>query len=152
MCNCNKCEDGNCRLAVAVEDNFAPCTFPKKFFDVEIRSRDGCFETFGKVAAGGSQVFDLPCNEGSTEYSVTVIGDMLSSPRSQTRRVCCCCGNTSGVTFIFMAYEPDCEMAYPHCPPICHPHCPPPCPPICPPPCFEPAPQPPTCSCEDFFM
>ncbi|MBQ5318917.1 MAG: hypothetical protein J6K17_07475 [Oscillospiraceae bacterium] len=160
MCNCsNRCEDGKCRLAVAVEDNYAPCVFPKKYFDVEIRSKDGCFETFGKVAAGGSQVFDLPCGndgDGSTEYSVTVIGDMLSSPRSQTRRVCCCCGNTSGVTFIFMTYEPDCENRYPHpCPPPCPPICPPPCPPPCPPhppmPCIEFVPQPPECPCgEDY--
>ena len=155
MCNCfNKCEDGKCRLAVAVDDNFAPCTFPKKFFDVEIRSRDGCFETFGKVAAGGSQVFDLPCNDGNTEYSVTVIGDMLSSPRSQTRRVCCCCGNTSGVTFIFMTYEPDCETeCYPPCPPPCPPPRPAPCPPPCPPmPCIEIPPKPPVCPCEEIFM
>ncbi|MBQ3160593.1 MAG: hypothetical protein IJC04_00540 [Oscillospiraceae bacterium] len=155
MCNCfNKCEDGKCRLAVAVEDNFAPCTFPKKLFDVEIRSRDGCFETFGKVAAGGSQVFDLPCNDGSTEYTVTVIGDMLSSPRSQTRRVCCCCGNTSGVTFIFMVYEPECETKfYPPCPPPCPVPCPPPCHPPHPPmPCIEIPPKPPTCPCEEIFM
>lgn len=155
MCNCNKCEDGKCRLAVSVEDNFAPCTFPKKFFDVEIRSRDGCFETFGKVAAGGSQVFDLPCTaDGSAEYTVTVTGDMLSSPRSQTRRVCCCCGNTSGVTFIFMVYEPECEVVCPPCHP-CPPPCPPPCstcPPPCPPPCIELAPKPPVCPCEDFLL
>ncbi|MBQ8787200.1 MAG: hypothetical protein IJZ61_06170 [Oscillospiraceae bacterium] len=148
MCNCfNKCEDGKCRLAVSIDDNFAPCTFPKKFFDVEIRSRDGCFETFGKVPAGGSQVFDLPCDEGSKEYSVTVIGDMLSSPRAQTRRVCCCCGNTSGVTFIFMVYEPDCDQH--NCCLPCPPVCPMPCPPM---PCIEIPPKPPTCPCEDIFM
>lgn len=122
MCNCNKCEDGKCRLAVAVEDNFAPCTFPKKMFDVEIRSKDGCFETCGKVAAGGSQVFDLPCKScisanGSTEYAVTVTGDLFSSPRAQTRRVCCCCGSTSGVTFIFMTYEPEREVVCSACSP-----------------------------------
>ncbi|MBQ8176490.1 MAG: hypothetical protein IJ035_05580 [Oscillospiraceae bacterium] len=139
MCNCNKCEDGKCRLAVSVEDNFAPCTFPKKLFDVEIRSRDGCFETVGKVAAGGSQIFDLPCGNNDTEYTVTVTGDMLSSPRSQTRRVCCCCGKTSGVTFIFMVYEPECEVVHQPCQP-------------CPPPCIELAPKPPVCPCEDFLM
>lgn len=152
MCNCNICEDGKCRLAVTVEDNFAPCTFPKKMFDVEIRSKDGCFETFGKVAAGGSQIFDLPCDaaDGNREYLVTVIGDMLSSPRAQTRRVCCCCGNTSGVTFIFMVYEPECEIVCPPCPP---PYPPIPCPPPCPPkPCIEIPPKPPACPCEDFLM
>ncbi len=147
MCNCNNCEDGKCRLAVAVEDNFAPCTFPKKMFDVEIRSKDGCSEIFGKVAAGGSQVFDLPCNDGSKEYSVTVIGDMHSSPRAQTRRVCCCCGNTSGVTFIFMTYEPDCEKVYPPYP-ICPAPCPPPCSSF---PHIEIPPKPPVCPCEDIF-
>ena len=126
MCGCNKCEDGKCRLAVSVEDNFAPCAFPKKMFDVEIRSRDGCFETFGKVTAGGSQIFDLPCGENTDdenkEYTVTVIGDMNSSPRAQTRRVHCSCGSTSGVTFIFMVFDSECEA---ECPP-CHVHCRPP--------------------------
>ncbi len=153
MCNCfNKCENGKCRLAVSIEDNFAPCTFPKKLFDVEIRSRDGCFETFGKVEAGGSQVFDLPCDDGNKEYAVTVTGDMNSSPRSQTRRVCCCCGNTSGVTFIFMVYETECEQPECCCVP-CPPPCPPkPCPPPCPMPCIEIPPKPPSCPCEEIFM
>ena len=137
MCNCsNKCEDEKCRLAVAVDDDFAPCTFPKKFFDVEIRSMDGCFKAVGKVAAGGSQVFDLPCEssktansntaDGSREYTVTVSGDMQSSPRVQTRRVVCSCGRTSGVTFIFMTHEPSCKTDLQHCPPPCCNPCPPP--------------------------
>ena len=151
MCNCcNNCEESKCRLAVTVEDNFAPCTFPKKYFDVEIRSKDGCTEIVGKVPAGGSQVFDLPCGDGDTEYSVTVTGDPHSAPRAQTRRVCCCCGRTSGVTFIFMTYEPDCEQPCVPCPPPCPPPCCPPCPP--PMPCIEVHPKPPSCPCEDIFM
>lgn len=140
MCNCNNCDKEKCRLAVSVEDDFAPCTFPKKMFDVEIRSRDGSFEALGKVAAGGSQIFDLPCDDDGKEYAVTVIGDMNSSPRAQTRRVCCCCGSTSGVTFIFMACEPECEhehKPYPPCPPPCHHMV-----------CVELPPKPP-CPCDD---
>lgn len=146
MCNCNNtcstCDnEKTCRLSVTVEDSFAPCTFRKKYFDVEIRGKDGSAVVSGRVEAGGSEVFDLPCScGGSGEYNVTVTGDVYSSPRSQTRRATCCCGSTGGVTFIFLSYEPDCEPKF--CPPvICPPPCPPPCPPkdCCPNACPEPS-------------
>lgn len=133
--NCNNCENEKCRLAVTVEDNYAPCTFPQRYFDVEIRSRCGETLAKGTVAGGGSAIFDLPCDD---TYSVTVSGGRHSSPRAQTRRVQCCCGRTSGVTFIFMTFDPECEQepCPPPCPPPCCP-CPPPCIP-CPPPCPPP--------------
>ncbi|MDE6762082.1 MAG: hypothetical protein K2J73_00160 [Oscillospiraceae bacterium] len=154
MCsNCSNCSNGNnwnsgnnaenvsnssgsnnntCRIAVTVEDNFAPCTFPEKYFDVLIRSRDGSTTLSGRVAGGGSAIFNAPC---CGEYSVTVTGNEYSSPRSQTRRINCICGQTAGVTFIFMTFEPDCPPKF--CPP-----CPPPCPPG--PPCCAPTPP---CPC-----
>lgn len=134
MCsNCN-CDSDKCRIAVTVEDNFAPCTFPESYFGVEIKSRDGKTSLSGRVAGGGSAVFALPCGG---DYTVTVTGGEYSSPRAQTRRVCCCCGQTAGVTFIFMTYEPDCPPA-PPCPPTC-------CPPTCPPPKPPKPPCPPSC-------
>ncbi len=121
------CENNKCRIAVTVEDNFVPCTFSASYFGVEIRSRDGKTSVSGRVAGGGSAVFAVPCGG---DYTVTVTGGENSSPRAQTRRVSCCCGQTSGVTFIFMTYEPDCPPKF--CPPA------PPCPPPCPPPCCHP--------------
>ncbi len=157
MCNC----DNKCRLAITVEDSFSPCTFPKKYFDVVIRSKDGEAEVTGRVPAGGSEIFDLSC-AGDGEYTVTVIGDVYSSPRSQTRRVRCCCGETSGVTFLFMRYEPECEQVWFRCPtPPCKPACikESPTEPLCPVsladvkitngPCIEIPPKPPVCGCED---
>ena len=129
------CSDSKmCRIAVTVEDNFAPCTFPQRYFDVVIRSRDGSTTLTGRVAGGGSAIFSVPCDscgwDDGKEYAVTVTGNEFSSPRAQTRRVRCCCGQTAGVTFIFMTFEPDCPPHF--CPP-----CPPPCPPgppcCCPP-------------------
>ena len=123
-----------CRIAVTVEDNFGPCTFPERIFDVMIRSRDGSTTLSGRVVGGGSAVFSVPCEScgpGSSEYSVTVTGNVYSSPRSQTKRVSCICGQTTGATFIFMTFEPDCHPKF--CPP-----CPQPCPPG--PPCCIPAP------------
>ncbi len=136
MCsNCN-CESDKCRIAVTVENNFAPCTFPESYFGVEIKSRDGKCSVSGRVAGGGSAVFAVPCGG---DYTVTVTGGENSSPRAQTRRVNCCCGQTAGVTFIFMTYEPDCEPKfYPPAPPCCPPPCchpPKPPKPLTPPPC-----------------
>lgn len=132
------CSDSKmCRIAVTVEDNFAPCTFPQRYFDVVIRSRDGGTTLTGRVAGGGSAIFSVPCDscgcDDGKEYAVTVTGNEYSSPRAQTRRVRCCCGQTAGVTFIFMTFEPDCPPKF--CPP-----CPPPCPPG--PPCCCPPPPP----------
>ncbi len=135
-CGCS--DNKMCRIAVTVEDNFAPCTFPQRYFDVVIRSRDGSTTLTGRVAGGGSAIFSVPCDScgcdncgDGKEYAVTVTGNEFSSPRAQTRRVRCCCGQTAGVTFIFMTFEPDCPPKF--CPP-----CPPPCPPeppcCCPPP------------------
>lgn len=128
--NSNSSNDCSCRIAVTVEDNFAPCTFPERYFNVTIRSRDGNTTLTGRVAGGGSAIFTAPCGE----YAVTVTGNEYSSPRAQTRRINCCCGQTAGVTFIFMTFEPD-------CPPSFYPPCPPPCPPG--PPCCPPPPCPP---------
>jgi len=134
MCsNCSqKCESDKCRIAVTVEDNYVPCTFPGSYFGVEIRSLDGKTSVSGRVAGGGSAVFAVPCGG---DYTVTVTGGEFSSPRAQTRRVCCCCGQTAGVTFIFMTYDPDCGPKF--CPPS-----PPPC--CCPPPCPPPKPTKPS--------
>ncbi len=133
------CEKDKCRIAVTVEDNSAPCTFNEKYFGIEIRSTDGKTSVSGKVAGGGSAVFAVPCGG---DYTVTATGGELSSPRAQTRRVHCCCGQTSGVTFIFMTFEPDCEEEPKFCPPCPPPCCPPPCPPPKPP-----KPPKPSCPC-----
>ena len=103
----NKCGNDNndkCRIAVTVEDDLAPCEFPKNIFDIEIRS-GGETAASGKVKGGSSEVFELPCGKS---YSVTVKGDRNSSPRAQTRRVRCECGETNGVTFIFSEIGSDC--------------------------------------------
>ncbi|MDE5993355.1 MAG: hypothetical protein K2G87_09950 [Oscillospiraceae bacterium] len=94
MCNNidNSCGENNCRLAVTVEDNFGPCTFPERFFDVVVSSRDGSTTLTGRVMGGGSAVFSVPCGK---EYAVTVTGNVYSSPRAQTKRVSCCCGQSS---------------------------------------------------------
>lgn len=152
MCsNCNNsnngCSDDNmCRIAVTVEDNFGPCTFPERHFDVLIKSREGNTTLTGRVVGGGSAIFTVPCGE----YAVTVTGNRFSSPRAQTKRVNCCCGQTAGATFIFMTFEPeDCNPKFqPPCPPPCPPGppCPQPCPPgpLCPVPCppGQPCPMP----------
>ena len=122
-CGCS--DNKMCRIAVTVEDNFAPCTFPQRYFDVVIRSRDGSTTLTGRVAGGGSAIFSVPCDscgcDDGKEYAVTVTGNEYSSPRAQTRRVRCCCGQTAGVTFIFMTFEPDCPPKFcPPCPPPCH--------------------------------
>ncbi|MCM1024500.1 MAG: hypothetical protein NC395_10645 [Prevotella sp.] len=130
--NSNNNSGCSCRIAVTVEDNFAPCTFPERYFNVTVRSRDGSTTLTGRVAGGGSAIFTAPCGE----YAVTVTGNEYSSPRAQTRRINCCSGQTAGVTFIFMTFEPDCPPKF--CPP-----CPLPCPPgppICPPPPCPPRP------------
>lgn len=135
-----------CRLAVTVDNDFTPCIAPPDYFDVTVTNRDGDLVASGKVAGGSSAIFTLPC-EG--EYAVTVTGGVFSSPRAQTRRVRCCCGQANGVSFIFMKLEPDCGHRPPHhdhhhqccCPPVprppmppCHPEPPtPPCPPHKPP-------------------
>lgn len=142
-CGCS--DNKMCRIAVTVEDNFAPCTFPQRYFDVVIRSRDGSTTLTGRVAGGGSAIFSVPCDscgcDDGKEYAVTVTGNEYSSPRAQTRRVRCCCGQTAGVTFIFMTFEPDCPPRFcPPCPPPCPPG--PPCPPP-PPPCPPHPPRPP---------
>ena len=114
----NKCGNDNndkCRIAVTVEDDLAPCEFPKNIFDIEIRS-GGKTAAEGRVKGGDSEIFELPC--GKT-YSVTVTGDRNSSPRAQTRRVSCECGETSGATFIFSEVGSDCPKPprppKPHC-------------------------------------
>ena len=123
---CNKCDNDKndrCRIAVTVEDDLAPCRFPKNLFDIEIRS-DGKTAAEGKVKGGDSEVFELPC--GKT-YSVTVTGNRNSSPRAQTRRVRCECGETSGVTFIFTTFGSECEMRPKPPKPPCREHPKPPC-------------------------
>lgn len=165
---------GGCRLTVSVEENFSPCSLMPKLFDVEIHSKNGRTVASGKVAGGGSAVFELP-EEG--EYAVTVTGGIFSSPRAQTRRVSCCCGSPNGVTFVFMSIEQDCAPRPPkppcHMPPCCcdrpeppkppkppHHHCPcedeeyrPPKQPCC---CDRPEPPKPPkpphhhCPCEDY--
>ena len=140
---CSSGSNNTCRIAVTVEDNFAPCTFPERIFDVMIRSRDGSTTLSGRVVGGGSAVFNIPCEScgsGSSEYSVTVTGNVYSSPRSQTKRVSCICGKTTGATFVFMTFEPDC---HPHFFPPCPPPCPQPCPPG--PPCCTPVQPGPPC-------
>lgn len=123
---CNKCDNDKndrCRIAVTVEDDLAPCRFPKNLFDIEIRS-DGKTAAEGKVKGGDSEVFELPC--GKT-YSVTVTGNRNSSPRAQTRRVRCECGETSGVTFIFTTFGSECEKRPKPPEPPCREHPKPPC-------------------------
>ncbi len=135
-----------CRLAVTVDNDFTPCIAPPDYFDVTVTNRDGDLVASGKVAGGSSVILTLP-SEG--EYAVTVTGGAFASPRAQTRRVRCCCGQANGVSFIFMKLEPDCGHRPPHhdhhhqccCPPVprppmppCHPEPPtPPCPPHKPP-------------------
>lgn len=117
-----------CRLAVTVDTNFVPCTFHQDYFDVTVTNRNGELVASGKVAGGSSVVLTLPA-EG--EYAVTVTGDAFASPRAQTRRVRCCCGQPNGVSFIFMKLEQDCKHRPPHhccCPPVPRPPMPP-CPP-----------------------
>lgn len=132
MCNNsnNSCSSEKCRIAVTVEDSFGACTFPERFFDVTVSSRDGSTTLTGRVAGGSSAVFSVPCDK---EYAVTVTGNVHSSPRAQTKRVNCCCGQTAGVTFIFSTFEPEWHPTF--CPPC---PCPPPCPPG--PPCPQPCP------------
>lgn len=125
-----------CRLAVTVDNDFSPCNFKPDYFDVTVTNRDGELVASGKVAGGSSAVFTLPA-EG--EYAVTVTGGAFASPRAQTRRVRCCCGQPNGVSFIFMKLEPDCVRPRPPhnccCPPVPRPPMPP-CPPEPPkPPC-----------------
>ncbi len=125
--------DNRCRVAVTVEELTALCPCTPKIFTVEIRNTSGEVVARGQVAGGNSAVFALPCNG---VYAVTVIGDRNSSPRSQTRRVRCCCGEANGLTFIFTVYEPVCsQIVDTSCGNSCG-CCPPPCPPpCCPPPC-----------------
>lgn len=128
-----------CRLAVTVDNNFTPCIAPPDYFDVTVTNRDGDLVASGKVAEGSSVILTLP-SEG--EYAVTVTGGAFASPRAQTRRVRCCCGQANGVSFIFMKLEQDCGHKPPHhhhcgCPPVPRPPMPP-CPhepmrPTCPP-------------------
>lgn len=127
-----------CRLAVTVDNNFTPCIAPPDYFDVTVTNRNGDLVASGKVAEGSSVILTLP-SEG--EYAVTVTGGAFASPRAQTRRVRCCCGQANGVSFIFMKLEPDCGHKPPHhncgCPPVPRPPMPP-CPheplrPTCPP-------------------
>lgn len=132
-----------CRLAVTVDNDFAPCTLQPDYFDVTVTNRSGDLVASGKVAGGSSIILTMP-SEG--EYAVTVTGGACASPRAQTRRVRCCCGQANGVSFIFMKLD-DCKRKPPHhccCPPAprppmppCHPEPPmPPCPPGPPkPPC-----------------
>lgn len=141
-----------CRLAVTVDNDFTPCLAPPDYFDVTVTNRDGDLVASGKVAGGSSVILTMPC-EG--EYAVTVTGGACSSPRAQTRRVRCCCGQANGVSFIFMKLD-ECMHKPPHhhcgCPPVprppmppCRPEHPmPPCPPEPPmPPCPPGPPRPP---------
>lgn len=128
------CQTSNCRcrLAVTVENDFAPCTLKPDYFDVTVTDRSGELVASGKVAGGSSIILTLPA-EG--EYAVTVTGGVCASPRAQTRRVRCCCGQANGVSFIFRKLEQDCVHRPPHhccCPPVPRPPMPP-CPPK--PPC-----------------
>ena len=116
-------ERDKCRIAVTVEDISAgPCH--KKNYDIEVRDSNGELTARGKAEAGGSVLFDLNCKkckgcenceECEKHFSVTVSGGINSSPRSQTRRIQCCCGKTSGATFVFDEFEPECSK-YPHPP------------------------------------
>lgn len=151
-CEANACESNacnstagvsncKCRLAVTVENDFAPCTLKPDYFDVTVTNRSGDLVATGKVAGGSSIILTMPC-EG--EYAVTVTGGVFSSPRAQTRRVRCCCGQPNGVSFIFMKLEQDCVRPRPPhhccCPPVPRPPMPP-CPPA--PPCPPRPPRPP---------
>ncbi|MDE7288791.1 MAG: hypothetical protein K2N71_04705, partial [Oscillospiraceae bacterium] len=114
-----------CRLAVTVDNDFAPCTLKPDYFDVTVTNRSGDLVASGKVAGGSSVILTMPC-EG--EYAVTVTGDACASPRAQTRRVRCCCGQANGVSFIFMKLD-KCMHKPPHhhcgCPPVPRPPMPP---------------------------
>ncbi len=146
-CSCNSTAGASncrCRLAVTVENDFAPCTLNPDYFDVTVTNRSGELVATGKVAGGSSIILTMPC-EG--EYAVTVTGGVFASPRAQTRRVRCCCGQPNGVSFIFMKLEQDCvHHRPPHhccCPPVPRPPMPP-CPPEPPmPPCPPRPPRPP---------
>ena len=109
-----------CSIAVTVEELFTVCPCKEKYFDIVIRNSSGETVANGKVAGGDSAVFSLPCG-GS--YLVTAIGDANSSPRAQTRRVRCACGEAGGVTFIFTIYEPMCSKEIDPCCDPCHDHC-----------------------------
>lgn len=128
--------DNRCSIAVTIEELFTVCPCKPKYFTIEVRNSSGELVAHGQVAGGNSAVFSLPCNG---VYAITAIGDANSSPRSQTRRVRCCCGESGGLTFIFTVYEPVCSNPPAPCPPPC---CPPPC---CPPPCPPPCPPYPPC-------
>ena len=110
--------DNRCSVSVTVEELYTICPCSPKYFTVEIRNSSGEVVARGQVAGGNSAVFSLPCNG---TYAVTVIGDANSSPRSQTRRVKCCCGEANGLTFIFTVYEPMCSQPIPPCPDRCDP-------------------------------
>lgn len=106
-------------MAVTIEELFTVCPCKEKYFDIVIRNSSGETVATGKVAVGDSAVFSLPCNG---IYLVTAIGDANSSPRAQTRRVRCNCGEANGVTFIFTIYEPMCSKEIdPCCDPCCKP-------------------------------
>lgn len=128
-CGCQTAANCQCRLAVTVENDFAPCSIQQEYFDVTVTNRSGETVASGKIAGGSSAIFTLPA-EG--EYAVTVTGGICASPRAQTRRVRCCCGAANGVTFIFMKLDQDCVHKPPHhcccCPPVPRPPMPP-CPP-----------------------
>ncbi len=123
--------NNRCSVAVTIEELFKVCPCTPKYFTVEVRNSSGEVVARGQVAGGNSAVFSLPCNG---VYAVTAIGDRNSSPRSQTRRVTCGCGEAGGLTFIFTVYEPVCSNPPAPCPPP--PCCPPPCPPPCTPPSY----------------
>ena len=110
--------DNRCSISVTVEEIYNICPCSPKYFTVEIRNSSGAVVARGQVAGGNSAVFSLPCNG---TYAVTVTGDANSSPRSQTRRVKCCCGEANGLTFIFTVYEPICSKPVPPCPDCCGP-------------------------------
>lgn len=134
-CGCQTAANCRCRLAVTVDNDFAPCTLQQDYFDVTVTDRSGELVASGKVAGGSSAIFTLP---GEGDYAVTVTGGIFASPRAQTRRVHCCCGQANGVSFIFRKLEQDCGHKPPHhccCPPVPRPPMPP-CPPEPPkPPC-----------------
>lgn len=112
--------NNRCSVSVTVEELFTVCPCTEKYFDIEIRNSNGEIVARGKVAGGDSAVFSLPCNG---LYLVTAIGDPNSSPRAQTRRVRCSCGEASGVTFIFTVYEPVCSKEIEPCCDPCHNNC-----------------------------
>lgn len=143
-CSCGSASSCKCRLAVTVDNDFTPCLTPPDYFDVTVTNRDGDLVASGKVAGGSSVILTLP-SEG--EYAVTVTGGAFASPRAQTRRVRCCCGQANGVSFIFMKLEQDCGHKPPNhcgCPPVPRPPMPP-CPPEPPRPACPPEPLRPPC-------